>query len=121
MPKTHVDLKKEEYVDYSASEACRWGRGLYYVYYKTRLNELWDRDQRSGYPHNGGEHTLSVTASIEDHLAWMDIVEETLKIEFLDFRLIREALLDPDRTRPVKLRLLRPNNKAEYPLAGTFI
>lgn len=49
------------------------------MYYGSFLDKVLSRDQRSGYPHNGGEHPLSLSLSLADLKAFLDLVLETFK------------------------------------------
>ncbi len=49
------------------------------MYYGSFLDATLSRDQRSGYPHNGGEHTLNLSLSLEDLKAFLDLVLETFR------------------------------------------
>lgn len=55
------------------------GRLLSRMYYGSFLDATLTRDQRSGYPHNGGEHTLNLKLSLEDLKAFLDLVLETFR------------------------------------------
>jgi hypothetical protein len=49
------------------------------MYYGSFLESLLTREQRSGYPHNGGEHTLDLKLSLEDLKAFLDLVLENFR------------------------------------------
>lgn len=53
------------------------GRLLGQMYYGGFLDRVLDRSERSGYPHNGGEHTLHLELSAADFLAFVEIVRDT--------------------------------------------
>lgn len=46
------------------------------MYYRGFLTTLLSREQYSGYPHNGGEHSLTLSLSKEDLTAFVDTVRE---------------------------------------------
>ena len=63
-------------VDLSAPQDSVTGRVLHKLMYNnTSLYEL--APNPSGCPHNGGEHTLSITGSRVDVNAWLDLLAET--------------------------------------------
>ena len=47
------------------------------MYYGRFLDDVLEREQRSGYPRNGGEHTLSLKLSLADLKAFLDLVLES--------------------------------------------
>ncbi len=47
------------------------------LYYRGTLDKLLTRTEYSGYPHNGGEHTLHLRLSAVDLDAFLDAVGET--------------------------------------------
>ena len=52
------------------------GLGLMHMYYDTDLSHILD--DSSGYPHNGGEHTLHVRSTIPDLIDWLDLVSDEM-------------------------------------------
>lgn len=70
------------------------GRVLGDIYYRTGMLDLFDRDHRFGYPHNGGEHTLTlVNVNPVDVEAWLDLVDETFGDRGKSFTLPSRAIL----------------------------
>ena len=68
----YVDVR----VDLSAPQSSVTGRVLHKLMYNnTSLYEL--APNPVGCPHNGGEHTLSITGSRVDVNAWLDLLSET--------------------------------------------
>lgn len=56
------------------------GNLLFRMYYQTNfLDALLSREQRDGYPHNGGEHTLNLKLTLADLRVFLDLVLETFK------------------------------------------
>lgn len=49
------------------------------MFYGHFLDAVTVSSQRSGYPHNGGEHTLSLSMTLPDLKAFLDLVLETFK------------------------------------------
>ena len=62
--------------DLSASEQSQAGKYLCHLYYHSSILNLIDRDQRSGCPHNGGEHTLRLKVERKDLDAFLDLILE---------------------------------------------
>lgn len=64
----------------SQREGTPGGNFLSFLYYQTGAIDLLKREERSGYPHNGGEHTLifhiAPEFTIEDVETFLDVVEE---------------------------------------------
>lgn len=64
------------HVDLSAPQDSVTGRVLHKLMYNnTSLYEL--APNPSGCPHNGGEHTFSITGHRRDVNAWLDLLSET--------------------------------------------
>lgn len=65
-------------LDLSASQASPMGRVLHACHYGSgQLAQLTKCDlYSSGYPHNGGEHTLRLKGSRQDLIAWMELFEQ---------------------------------------------
>lgn len=53
------------------------GRMLGRMYYGGFLETVLSHGEYSGYPHNGGEHTLYLNMKKEDISSFADVVEET--------------------------------------------
>lgn len=53
------------------------GRLLGYgMYYSGFITDVLDFSQFYGYPHNGGEHSLTLLVTLDDFKAFIDIVKE---------------------------------------------
>ncbi|WP_186214576.1 hypothetical protein [Burkholderia gladioli] len=52
------------------------GRILYRMYYGDFLAQALVRNEYSGFPHNGGEHTLRLRMAPPDLKAFLELVEE---------------------------------------------
>lgn len=63
-------------VNMSAGQETPFGKILYNLYYGSGRHLLESVTSRSGYPHNGGEHTLYVNATKEDVLSFFDQLEQ---------------------------------------------
>jgi hypothetical protein len=55
------------------------GRLVGVMYYRGFLSKALNREEYSGYPHNGGEHTLVLHLVPSDLNAFLDLVRETFK------------------------------------------
>jgi hypothetical protein len=63
------------HADLSSGQYSQYGKILHHLYYSHKY--LMDMAPgRSGYPHNGGEHTLRVKGSKEDIVAWLEMVRD---------------------------------------------
>ena len=70
--KVHVRL--------SAGEQTPLGRIIGRVYYNSKVLEGLNYDERSGYPHNGGQHTLELHCAPLDAIEMIEMIkEEALK------------------------------------------
>lgn len=65
-------------MDLSAPQTSPLGGLLWKLFYKTQVLELLDRDQTSGYPHNGGVHSLRFRGPCGDAVAFLELIKETL-------------------------------------------
>lgn len=63
-------------LDLSRPENTPAGNFLSHLYYQTHLIDLFNRDERTGSPHNGGEHTLHLRADMTDIASFLDLIEE---------------------------------------------
>lgn len=63
-------------IDFSQAERTPAGNFLSHLYYQTHLIDVFNRDERTGSPHNGGKHTLHVQADMTDVVAFLDLIEE---------------------------------------------
>ena len=67
----HIEL------DLSANEQTSAGKMLYQLYYKSSSDELMSlAPEISGFPHNGGVHTMRVIGPYEDVFAWFALLRE---------------------------------------------
>ena len=66
--KVHVRL--------SAGEQTPLGKIIGRLYYQSRVMDLLPPDQRFGYPHNGGQHTLSLACRPLDAVAFIEALKE---------------------------------------------
>lgn len=65
------------YIKASQPQYTPAGKLLGSMYYGSFLQTALSSEQYSGYPHNGGEHTLSLTMSPADVGAFLEIIKET--------------------------------------------
>lgn len=74
------------YVDLSIGQTTPIGKALGHIWYSNRaLRDLGPGI--SGYPHNGGEHSMSITGTPDDCLAFMDLIGEKYPIARDDMNL----------------------------------
>jgi hypothetical protein len=63
------------FVDLSADQCTQIGNVLFLLYYRqTKYPHLSLLDQREGYPHHAGEHSLYFRARRGDALAFLDLL-----------------------------------------------
>lgn len=80
--------QRKVHLDMSACQTSVVGKLLNKGYYGSGpLRDLIEcAPDRSGYPHNGGQHTLHMSGTQEDVLAWLDMFEETTDLELTAVR-----------------------------------
>lgn len=66
-------------IELSAAERSPLGRILHQVYYATDACDLLSNEHRSGFPHNGGQHTFRYSGPKKEFVAWLEIVKEELE------------------------------------------
>jgi hypothetical protein len=65
--KIHLKLSQPQHTDA--------GNLLGRMYYGHFIDSTTTREERSGYPHNGGEHTLYMDMTADDFEAWAQLIE----------------------------------------------
>lgn len=81
----------EIYVNLSYNEQSTLGNALYHFWYSNGpLRDL--APGKSGYPHNGGEHTLSIRGSKGDCLAFLELMRDTYPKAAQDLSLLIQAI-----------------------------
>lgn len=65
-------------VDFSATQHTPLGDMLYALYYKTELPDLV-REYITGYPHNGGQHTLTWIGPARDAIEFIDLWQDEMR------------------------------------------
>lgn len=88
------------YVDLSTSQYIPFGKMLGSLYYANQAL-LSLAPGRSGYPHNGGEHTLSLSGSKEDINAFLDLVVEKYPYVLFEATKIQMAVREWKEGDPV--------------------
>lgn len=64
------------FIDASSPEHSELGDFLFDLYYHTDLPDVLNREERFGYPNNGGKHTLRLHMEPEDVQTWLALVLE---------------------------------------------
>lgn len=93
-------MSKILFVNASQPQHTPAGSLLGRMYYHGFLDKLLSREQYSGYPHNGGEHSLTLSLSEEDLSAFMAIAREKYA---------------KDEGLPAFLETIQTNLKKRYP------
>lgn len=60
----------------SAGERTPLGKIVGRLYYNTRVMDLLSHEERSGYPHNGGQHSLDLHCKPLDAVAFIEAMKE---------------------------------------------
>lgn len=71
--------QKTLFINASQPQHTPAGMVLCKMYYGSFLESTLNRDQFSGFPHNGGEHTLRLRLSPPDLKAFLDLVLDHFK------------------------------------------
>lgn len=72
-----------ESIDLSSDMRKPAGRVLYDLYYSCIISCLLLKNEYSGYPNNGSEHTLCLKLNEGDLKAFFDLIQEYLEIRYL--------------------------------------
>lgn len=73
------------FVEFTSTQNSPVGRLLGHLYYNDNsslLSLCFEREERHGYPHNGGYHTLTVKSNKDNVLVFLDLIEETILPRF---------------------------------------
>jgi hypothetical protein len=78
------------WIDLSQPEHTPAGSLLYRMWYGSFIEKTLLREERYGYPHNGGQHTLSVKLTKPDFDAFVALVAQTFSehngtLEFVNY------------------------------------
>lgn len=102
------------YVDLSTSQYIPFGKMLGSLYYANQAL-LSLAPGRSGYPHNGGEHTLSLSGSKEDINAFLDLVVEKYPYVLCEATKIQMAVREwKEGDQPVRAKHLFSQRIYDY-------
>jgi hypothetical protein len=73
-------------VTLGAGQTTPLGKLVGRIYYQTDVLEVLDRNERWGYPHNGGQHTLTLRCKPKDAVSLIELIKETVleKLTFTD-------------------------------------
>ena len=66
-------------LDLSASQASSLGHLVGDIYYKRPGFLAIGIEHMSGFPHNGGQHTMRLVGDRDDLVAWLNLVVETYR------------------------------------------
>lgn len=77
-------------LDLTAAQDTKFGKALQDIFYKTDLISVMGGV--SGYPHNGGEHTLKIKNKKDELIAFLDLFEECLGYKFNEISLVRDEI-----------------------------
>lgn len=97
-------------VNFSAPQSSPLGKAIGDLYYKTNLLGLLDRSKvvRTGFPHNGGMHSLSITGDPQEIIDFIGVLKETFgPVVEQELWKIRKELLS--NTRVVYMKLADKN------------
>lgn len=66
-------------IELTAQQSTPLGDIVADIFYRTGLLDMLNRGDYTGYPHNGGQHTLTLMIKPLDGIAFIDEVQESLK------------------------------------------
>ena len=72
-------MNKLLYIHASQALHTPAGNLLYRMYYGGYISKILISGERSGYPHNGGEHTLTLRLNLSDLEAFLALTQEVFK------------------------------------------
>lgn len=93
-------------VNLSAPQSSCLGKALADLYYKTNLLDLLDTSKviRTGFPHNGGMHTLTLTGEPKEIIDFLRVLVDAFDSQAArEIFKVRKALLQEDRVVYMKL------------------
>ena len=76
-----VHPKKVVSIDLSSPQTSGMGEIIGKMYYSTRISELLG-DLSTGYPHNGGMHSLFIKGPYEDVIAGIELIRDQTPVRF---------------------------------------
>lgn len=92
-------------VDLSSPQQSILGKALGRLYYETNLLDLLDSSKviRTGFPHNGGYHTLRISGPAEEVIDFLRILKSEFPSAASEIYKLHKALLNADRVAYMKL------------------
>ena len=98
-------------VELTMGESTRFGRTLFDFWYRNQsLQDL--APGLTGCPHNGGEHTCSITGEYDDLIAFLELYVDAYPEIAREIGLLR-LVLRPNTDKPIKLKR-QCHEAAEY-------
>jgi hypothetical protein len=79
-------------MDLTAGERTPLGTIVSHLFYKTDITDLLNRDDYSGYPHNGGSHTFRFNGTWQEDLVLLELLSEDVLNKYKDPE-VREVAL----------------------------
>lgn len=77
-------------LNFSASQFSHVGWHLYKMYYSAFGSamhlDLMELLKTTGYPHNGGEHSLTIHGTKEELVSWVELFEELTGFDLADLK-----------------------------------
>ena len=77
--KLHIRKDGTVTIDLTSPQDSGLGIIIGKMYYNTQISELLG-DMRSGYPHNGGSHTLRLRGNYEDVIAGIEMIRDNTPV-----------------------------------------
>lgn len=95
-------------VELSMGQHTRFGSALLRFWYSDMAEQFKGLVfSMSGYPHNGGFHSLNIGAHPKDVAAWLDLFEETYPFVKEELDILREELKDKRSGRVIMRNALQ--------------
>jgi len=108
------------FVDLSTSQYIPFGKMLNHLYYSNKTL-LALAPGKSGYPHNGGEHTLSLNGEAGDITAFLDLVLAAYPAVVKEIVAIKDAIVLSDGRTTVYAKKLFSQRICDYHETYTYV
>lgn len=89
---------KNKTVVLSAPQDSLMGRVILEMYMNSKYDALVElAPNRNGYQYNGGQHTLSISGTVEDVMTWLALFKEAFPECWREYNAIYKSLTHKDR------------------------
>ncbi|MBI6727306.1 hypothetical protein YA0089_27200 [Pseudomonas viridiflava] len=85
-------MTRQIIVKLSSEQESVVGKVLYDIYYRSSRAYVEMAPGKSGYPHNGGEHSLTIKGSADDCIAYVEILAEKFPQALAEFTYVLDQI-----------------------------